>query len=124
MSAGAGQGLYIPHAHIRPTIVIRRDGMSVTSVSIERLASQAEEEGITLAEMITRRMSAEDIDEAQAAIHAELARNYTSIEDFMLNLEPASPANLADLSEEELFDLREETVLSLSDIRGPTAEEA
>ncbi|OGS52375.1 MAG: hypothetical protein A3K75_05205 [Euryarchaeota archaeon RBG_13_61_15] len=97
--------------------------MSMASVGIEQLASQAEKEGVTLAEMITRHMSMEDIDRAQAVIHAELASNYSSIEDFMQNLEPSSPLNLAGMSEEELLDLQEEVVLSLSDSSGIVAEE-
>jgi macrodomain Ter protein organizer (MatP/YcbG family) len=95
----------------------------VASVSIEQLASQAEKEGVTLAEMISKHMSAEEIDRTQAEIHAELARNYTSIEDFMQDIESSSFLNLAVLSEEELRDLQEEVVLSLSDSCGVVAEQ-
>jgi len=97
--------------------------MSVASIGIEQLASQAEKEGVTLAEMITKHMSMEDIDRAQSVIHAELASNYSSIEDFMQGLEPSSPLNLAGMSEEELLGLQEETMLSLSDSSCIVAEE-
>ena len=95
----------------------------MASITIEQLASQAEKEGVTLAEMITKYMSAEDLDRTQAEIHAELARNYMSIEGFMQEIESASPLNLAGLSEDELLDLQEEVVLSLSDSCGIAAEE-
>ncbi len=48
-----------------------------------RFVSQAEKEGVTLAEVLTRTLSAKDLDEAQANLAEELSSNYRSIEDFM-----------------------------------------
>ncbi len=47
------------------------------------LVSQAEEEGITLAEVISRTMTKKEMDRAQKKINTELAENYGRIGDFM-----------------------------------------
>ena len=68
---------------LRLTIVIRRDGMSMSYSNMMRFVSQAEKEGITLAEMLTRTLSARDLDNIQADLVEELSSNYRNIEDFM-----------------------------------------
>ncbi|MEM0343915.1 MAG: hypothetical protein QXJ32_02855 [Thermoplasmata archaeon] len=48
-----------------------------------RLISQAEREGVTLAEVIAREMSPEEMDLAQDALAAQIDGNYESIRGFM-----------------------------------------
>lgn len=47
------------------------------------LVSQAEEEGITLAAMVSREMSAEEMDLAQLDLTSRLSENFSKIENFM-----------------------------------------
>lgn len=55
--------------------------MAFTNMS--DLVSQAENEGVTLAEVIARCMTPEEMDRAQAEIESQLADNYPGMEDFM-----------------------------------------
>jgi len=48
-----------------------------------RLVSQAEKEGVTLAEVIAREMSSEEMDLAQDALAAHMDDTYERIRDFM-----------------------------------------
>jgi Rod binding domain-containing protein len=48
-----------------------------------RFVSQAEKEGITLAEVLARQLSPKDLDEMEADLAEELSSNYSNIEDFM-----------------------------------------
>ena len=64
--------------------------MSMASVGIEQLASQAEKEGITLAELLTRDLSSEELDSAQEELVLDLADNYSNIEEFMDGVEVPS----------------------------------
>lgn len=47
------------------------------------LVSQAEKEGVTLAAMVTREMSVEEMELAQDVLAAHLSENYAKIEKFM-----------------------------------------
>lgn len=51
-----------------------------------RLVSQAEKEGVTLAEIIAREMSPEEMDLAQDALAAHLSDNYENIKGFMCDV--------------------------------------
>lgn len=55
-----------------------------------RLVGQAEKEGITLAELLTRDLSPEELDNAQAGLSMDLAENYSNIEEFMDGVEVPS----------------------------------
>lgn len=54
------------------------------------LVGQAEKEGITLAELLTRDLSPEELDTAQAGLTIDLAENYSNIEEFMDGVEVPS----------------------------------
>jgi len=77
----------------------------MTLSRIMELVSQAENEGITLAEMISRTMSSEQIDSAKAELSEELSLNYGNIEDFMSDVEVPSLDEIESLSEDLLTDL-------------------
>ncbi len=55
----------------------------MTEVDLEELVSQAEEEGVTLAEVISKRLSSEELDDLQRKLQEELASSYGRIEGFM-----------------------------------------
>ncbi len=58
-------------------------GYQMASFSMAELVSQAENEGVTLAEVIARTMTKMDMDQAQAKIESQIAKNYAGISDFM-----------------------------------------
>lgn len=55
-----------------------------------QLVGQAEKEGITLAELLTRDLSSEELDSAQEELVLDLADNYSNIEEFMDGVEVPS----------------------------------
>jgi hypothetical protein len=57
---------------------------------IVELVGKAEEEGVTLAAMISAKMSPEDLEAARLELSAELSRSYLSIADYMEEVEVPS----------------------------------
>ncbi len=51
------------------------------------LVGKAEEEGVTLAAMISRHLSPEDLEAARLELSLELSKSYASIEEFMGGVE-------------------------------------
>jgi hypothetical protein len=76
-------------------------------VTLVELASQAEKEGITLAEVITRTLDPRELDLMQAELANELSENYRNIEEFMSGVEVSSLGELMNL--EEAGELRVES---------------
>lgn len=64
--------------------------MVMSYARLLKLVGQAEKEGITLAELLTRDLSSEELDSAQAGLAVDIAENYSSIEDFMDDVEVPS----------------------------------
>jgi hypothetical protein len=71
----------------------------MASVTLVELASQAEKEGITLAEVISRTLDPRELDLMQAELADELSENYRNIEGFMSGIEVASIGELMNLEE-------------------------
>jgi len=69
----------------------------MASVTLVELASQAEKEGITLAEVISRTLDPRELDLMQAELADELAENYRNIEEFMSGIEVPSIGELMNL---------------------------
>jgi hypothetical protein len=63
------------------------------------LVSQAEKEGITLAEVISRSLSPKELDLMQAELADELSNNYRNIEEFMSGVEVPSLGELMNLED-------------------------
>lgn len=80
-----------------------------------RFVSQAEEEGVTLAEVLTRKLSARDLDKIQAALAEELSSNYRNIEDFMSDVSVPSIDDILAMDQEEQVGLQSESGRELSD---------
>ena len=76
-------------------------------VTLVGLASQAEKEGITLAEVISRTLDSRELDLMQAELADELSENYRNIEGFMSGVEVPSLGDLMNL--EEAGELRVES---------------
>jgi hypothetical protein len=68
-------------------------------VTLVELASQAEMEGITLAEVISRVLDPRELDLMQAELADELSENYRNIEGFMSGVDVPSLGELMDLEE-------------------------
>ena len=68
----------------------------MASLSMAELASQAESEGVTLAEVIARTMTKKDMDRAQARIESQIAKNYAGISDFMSEISVPSLDEILD----------------------------
>jgi len=71
----------------------------MASVTLVELASQAEKEGITLAEVISRTLDPRELDLMQAELADELSENYRNIEEFMSGIEVPSIGGLMNLEE-------------------------
>jgi ribosome-binding protein aMBF1 (putative translation factor) len=68
-------------------------------VTLVGLASQAEKEGITLAEVISRTLDPRELDLMQAELADELSENYQNIEEFMSGVEVPSLGEMMNLEE-------------------------
>ncbi|MCJ7463679.1 MAG: hypothetical protein MUO81_02950 [Thermoplasmata archaeon] len=68
-------------------------------MTLVELAGQAEKEGITLAEVISRTLDPRELDLMQAELADELSENYRNIEDFMSGIEVPSLGELMNLDE-------------------------
>lgn len=71
----------------------------MTGMTLIELAGQAEKEGITLAEVISRTLDPRELDLMQAQLADELSENYRNIEDFMSDIEVPSLGELMNLEE-------------------------
>jgi hypothetical protein len=71
----------------------------MAGMTLVELASQAEKEGITLAEVISRTLDPRELDLMQAQLADELSENYRNIEDFMSGIEVPSLGELMNLEE-------------------------
>ena len=67
--------------------------------TLVELASQAEKEGITLAEVISRTLDPRELDLMQAELADQLSENYRNIEDFMSGIDVPSLGELMNLEE-------------------------
>jgi hypothetical protein len=68
-------------------------------MTLVELAGQAEKEGITLAEVISRTLDPRELDLMQAELADELSENYRNIEGFMSGIEVPSIGELMNLEE-------------------------
>ena len=71
----------------------------MAAIDVGELVSQAEKERVTLAEIISRTMTPEQMDELQSGLRTELASNYGSIEGFMRDIRVPSLYELTGLDE-------------------------
>ena len=82
---------------------------------LERMVSQADLEGVTLAEVIARELSPEDMDRMQQYLRREMADNNAAIEDYMSCIEITGTFDFSSMSQAELDDFQENLLSALSD---------
>jgi len=80
-----------------------------------QLVSQAESEGVTLAEVISRTMTEQQMVEAEREIRSEVARERSDIEEFMSGVEVASLDTYLSMDDDKLLDVFENLAFALSD---------
>ena len=90
-------------------------GWGTMKTVLDRMASQAEREGVTLAEIVARDMPSGEMDRAQEFLHRELAENYAAIEEFMNDVEVTGTFDFSSMSEDELDECQENLLKGLSD---------
>jgi len=95
--------------------------MHVSVSSLEELVSQADREGVTLAEVIARSMTPRQMNTLQKGLTSEIKGNYAKISTFMDEVETSSMTEIEGMSIEELMGLRNEIMRGASDAPG-TAE--
>jgi len=89
--------------------------MSMSYSNMMRFVSQAEKEGVTLAEVLTRKLSARDLDEIQADLVEELSSNYRNIEDFMSDVSVPSIDEVLAMDQDDQAGLQSVSGRVLSD---------
>jgi len=89
--------------------------MSVTFAKIDLLVSQADQEGKTLAEILTRGLSSKELDRLQREVTQRIRANYISIASFMSDVDVPSTPDFASMTEEQLTDFEKEFLFALSD---------
>lgn len=89
--------------------------MSVTFAKIDLLVSQADQDGKTLAEILTRGLSSKELDRLQREVTERIRANYASIASFMSDVEVPSIPDFASMTEEQLTDFEKEVLFALSD---------
>lgn len=87
----------------------------MAAYTIDDLVSQAEAGGCTLAEVMSSRLSADDLAGLQSELGRMIAENYRSIESFMSDVEVPSIADLSVLPAGVLDELEDEIRVALSD---------
>lgn len=87
----------------------------MTAHTMEELVSQSESEGVTLAEFMASRLSANDLEQLQQDLGRQLADNYSAIEAFMAEVEVPSIADFSNLSITDLDEMEGEITAALSD---------
>jgi ribosomal protein S12 len=92
--------------------------MHVSVSSLDELVSQADREGVTLAEVIARSMTPGQMNTLQKGLTAELEDNYAKISSFMEHVETSSMVEIEGMSIEELMGLRNEIMQCASDAAG------
>ena len=95
--------------------------MHMSVSSLEELVSQADREGVTLAEVIARSMTPRQMNTLQKGLTSEIKSNYAKISTFMDEVETSSMTDIEGMSIEELMGLRNEIMRGVSDATG-TAE--
>ena len=82
---------------------------------LDKLVSQADQDGVTLAEIMTRELSPGDIDRMQQYLRHEMDDNYSAIEGFMRDIEVPGTYDFSSMDESELANLQVDLLEALSD---------
>ncbi|HUV60858.1 MAG TPA: hypothetical protein VMW71_01635 [Thermoplasmata archaeon] len=91
---------------------------------LDRLVSQAEHDGVTLAQIMARELSVNEIDRIQQFLRREMSENYSAIEGFMKDVEVPGTYDFSSMGEEQLTVIQEGIMDALSDTPLSVASEA
>ena len=90
---------------------------------LDRLVGQADEKGVTLAEIMATELTPVEIDRMQQYLRTEMKENYLAIEEFMRDIEVPGTYDFSSMDSSELSSLQEDLLEALSDI-GPVSAES
>ena len=82
---------------------------------LDELVSQADQNGVTLAEIMAKELSAGEIDRMQQYLRREMKDNYSAIEGFMQDIDVSGTYDFNSMNESELADLQTDLLEALSD---------
>lgn len=82
---------------------------------LDRMVSQADREGITLAEVMARDLSSGDMDRMEQYLNREMAENYAAIDEFMSCIEITGTFDFSSMSDAELDEVQQNLRSALSD---------
>ena len=91
---------------------------------LQKLVSQAEEEGVPLAQVMARELSMNEIDSLEGFLREEMNENYAAIADFMRDVDVSGSYDFSSMSEDQLDELQQELMYALSDAPRHVASEA
>jgi hypothetical protein len=98
--------------------------MSVMQTVLDKLVSQADKNGVTLAEVMAKELSPTEIDRMQQYLRREMHDNYSAIEGFMRDVEVPGTYDFSSMDESELTSLQEDLLEALSDAPSTAMSEA
>jgi len=84
-------------------------------IVLDKLVSQADQNGVTLAEIMAKELSPDEIDRVQQYIRREMNDNYSAIEGFMQDIDVPGTYDFSSMGESELTNLQVNILEALSD---------
>ena len=84
-------------------------------IVLDKLVSQADQNGVTLAEIMAKELSPDEIDRMQQYIRREMNDNYSAIEVFMQDIDVPGTYDFSSMGESELTNLQVNILEALSD---------
>ncbi len=91
---------------------------------LDKLVSQADREGIPLAEVIAKELSVNEIDRIGEFLRKEMSDNYSAIEGFMKDVEVPGTYDFSSMADEQLDVIQEGILSALSDTPLSVSSEA
>ena len=82
---------------------------------LDRLVSQAEDKGVTLAEIMATELTPDEIDRMEQYLRMEMKENYLAIEGFMRDIDVPGTYDFSSMDDSQLSSLQEDLLEALSD---------
>ncbi len=98
--------------------------MNVMRTMLNKLVSQADQNGVTLAEIMAKELSPGEIDRMQQYLRREMNDNYSAIEGFMQDIDVPGTYDFSSMDESELANLQVNLLEALSDTSTLASSEA
>jgi hypothetical protein len=91
---------------------------------LDKLVSQADKKGVTLAEVMATELSPGEIDRMQQYLRGEMKENYIAIESFMRDIDVPGTYDFSSMDDSQLSILQENILEALSDTAPLAVSEA